>query len=207
MVATAYKQLRTALGAGDENRRRTTKVETLQTAVQFIQDLNEELAGLQLLRNKSSDGVYPTEPLPTVQANLVRICARRCMLPRLLPRLLPFAIMRPSHWLLACFSIDSRVTVTLLSMVLASCLGTYEASLFLVCSFVKHTVLVIYTVVYTLCMQHSIMFPQLSLPHTYKPQGQADMAASYAPSSPIISLMCGESLEDGNQQESGLALY
>ena len=80
-VATAYKQLRTALGAGDENRRRTTKVETLQAAVKFIHDLTEELAGLQLLRNEPSDGVYPvaTEPSPTVQANIVRICARRCM--------------------------------------------------------------------------------------------------------------------------------
>ena len=80
-VATAYKQLRTALGAGDENRRRSTKVETLQAAVKFIHDLTEELAGLQLLQNEPSDGVYPvaTEPSPTVQANLVRICARRCM--------------------------------------------------------------------------------------------------------------------------------
>ena len=84
-VAAAYEQLRTALGAGNENGRRATKVETLQAAVQFIQDLKEELAGLQLLRNESSDRVYPTEPLPTRQANLVRICARRCMLPRLLP--------------------------------------------------------------------------------------------------------------------------
>ena len=49
------------------------------------------------------------------------------------------------------------------------------------------------------------MFPQLALLHTYKPQGQADMAGSYAPSSPIISLMCSESvsLEDSDQ-ESGL---
>ena len=48
------------------------------------------------------------------------------------------------------------------------------------------------------------MFPQLTLLHTYKPQGQAE-AGSYAPSSPIISLMCGESvsLEDSDQ-ESGL---
>ena len=86
-VATAYKQLRAALGAGDESRRRTTKVETLQAAVKFIHDLTKELAGLQLLRNEPSDGVYPVaiEPSPTVQANLVRICARRCMLPRLLP--------------------------------------------------------------------------------------------------------------------------
>ena len=74
-VATAYKQLRAALGAGDESRRRTTKVETLQAAVRFIHDLTEELAGL---RDEPNDGVA-TELLPTVQANLVRICARRCM--------------------------------------------------------------------------------------------------------------------------------
>ena len=50
------------------------------------------------------------------------------------------------------------------------------------------------------------MCPQFTLPRTYKPQGQADMAGSYAHgSSPIISLMCGESviLEDSDQ-ESGL---
>ena len=40
-VATTYKQLRTPLGAGDENRRRTIKLETLQVAVQFIHDLKE----------------------------------------------------------------------------------------------------------------------------------------------------------------------
>ena len=50
-VATAYKQLQTGLGlgAGDENRKRTTKVETLQAAVKLIHNLTEELAGLQLL--------------------------------------------------------------------------------------------------------------------------------------------------------------
>ena len=56
-------------------------------------------------------------------------------------------------------------------------------------------------------MKHGQLYhvPQLALPHTYKPQGQANMAGSYAPSSPIISLMCGESvtLEDSDQ-ESGL---
>ena len=79
-VATAYRELRTALGAGDESRRRTTKVDTLQVAVQFIHDLTKELAGVQLPKNEPSDGMYPvaTEPSPTVQANLVRICARRC---------------------------------------------------------------------------------------------------------------------------------
>ena len=90
-IATAFKQLQTALGADDKSRKQMTHLETLQAAVQFIYDLKEELVGLQLLRNEPSDGVYPvaTEPLPTVQEseeNLVRICARRCcMLAKLLP--------------------------------------------------------------------------------------------------------------------------
>ena len=53
-VATAYKQLWAALGAGDENRRRTMKFETLQVAIQFTHDL-KELVGLQLLRNEPSE--------------------------------------------------------------------------------------------------------------------------------------------------------
>ena len=81
-VATAYKELRTALGAGDESRRRTTKVDTLQVAIKFIQDLTKELAGSQ----HPSNGMYPvaTEPSHAVQANLVRICPCCCMLPRFL---------------------------------------------------------------------------------------------------------------------------
>ena len=85
-VATAYKELRTALGAGDESRRRTTKVDTLQVAIKFIHDLTKELAGVQLPSNEPSDGMYPvaTEPSHAVQANLVRICPCCCMLPRFL---------------------------------------------------------------------------------------------------------------------------
>ena len=85
-VATAYKELRTALGAGDESRKRTTKVETLQVAIKFIHDLKKELAGVQLPSNEPSDGIFPlaTEPSHAVQANLVRICPCCCMLPRFL---------------------------------------------------------------------------------------------------------------------------
>ena len=85
-VATAYRELRTALGAGDESRRRTTKVDTLQVAIQFIHDLTKELAGVQLPSNEPSDGIFPlaTEPSHAVQANLVRICPCCCMLPRFL---------------------------------------------------------------------------------------------------------------------------
>ena len=83
VVATAYRELRSALGADEESRRRTTKVETLQVSVRYIHDLTKELAGLQL---PSSDRMYPaTEPSShTVQANLVRICACFCILPGLL---------------------------------------------------------------------------------------------------------------------------
>ena len=83
-VANVYKELRTALGADDK---RTTSLEVLKAAFQFIHDLKEELARPRLPRNEPSDGMdaVATEPSShAVQANLVRICAPRCMLPRLL---------------------------------------------------------------------------------------------------------------------------
>ena len=76
--ATTFRALRTALGAYGKNKK--TQLELLRAAVQFIHDMKEKLARLQLRRNEPSDGMYPVaiEPSPTVQANLVRICARRC---------------------------------------------------------------------------------------------------------------------------------
>ena len=77
-TATTFRALRTVLGAYGKNKK--TQLETLRATVQFIHDMKEELARLQLRRNEPSDGMYPVaiEPSPTVQANLVRICARRC---------------------------------------------------------------------------------------------------------------------------------